>query len=197
MFFQETGSPIDEDLSTVIVGVVNFVSTFIATALIDRLGRKILLYISSIAMTINLWILGTYLYLKQMGYHTEPYGWIPLVSCIIYVTSFSLGFGPIPWLMMGEILPAKIRGSAASVATSLNWSCTFIVTKTFVDIMRLLGNYGTFWLFGTITFVSFIFTVMFVPETSGRSLEEIEKRLTGKVRRMSSVANMKPMPTAC
>lgn len=65
-------------------------------------------------------------------------GWLPLASFVVYILGFSLGFGPIPWLMMGEILPAKIRGSAASVATAFNWSCTFIVTKTFQDMIGLL-----------------------------------------------------------
>ena len=61
-------------------------------------------------------------------------GWIPLVALMTYVTSFSAGFGPIPWLMMGEIFPGRIRGAAASIATAFNWTCTFIVTKSFMDL---------------------------------------------------------------
>jgi hypothetical protein len=61
-------------------------------------------------------------------------GWIPMVSLMIYVISFSTGFGPIPWLMMGEIFPGRIRGPAASIATAFNWTCTFIVTKSFMDL---------------------------------------------------------------
>ena len=98
---------------------------------------------------------------------------------------------------MGEILPAKIRGSAASVVTGFNWFCTFVVTKTFQDVTSALGEDGAFWMFGLICVVGLVFVIAFVPETRGRSLEEIEKRLTGPVRRMSAVANMKPMPTAC
>ncbi|XP_012262196.2 facilitated trehalose transporter Tret1 isoform X2 [Athalia rosae] len=195
--FEDAGSTIDGNLSSIIVGVVNFLSTFMATALIDRLGRKILLYISSVSMILTLFILGTFFYLKESGTNVESYGWIPLASFVIYVIGFSLGFGPIPWLMMGEILPAKIRGSAASVVTGFNWACTFIVTKTFIDIIAGIGAGGTFWLFGAITLIGLIFVIVFVPETRGRSLEEIEMRLTGPVRRMSAVANIKPMPTAC
>ena len=61
-------------------------------------------------------------------------GWIPLLALVVYVVSFSVGFGPIPWLMMGEVFPAKIRGVAASLATGFNWTCTFVVTKTFMDL---------------------------------------------------------------
>lgn len=85
---------------------------------------------------ISLATLGGFFYLKVHG-DVSQMGWVPLTSLVVYVLSFSLGFGPIPWLMMGEILPAKIRGTAASVATGFNWSCTFIVTKTFKDIIGM------------------------------------------------------------
>jgi facilitated trehalose transporter len=106
-----------------------------ATVLIDRLGRKILLYISEVAMIITLFTLGTFFYYKNSGNDVSHIGWLPLASFVIYVIGFSTGMGPIPWLMLGEILPGKIRGSAASVATAFNWTCTFIVTKTFADII--------------------------------------------------------------
>ncbi|XP_043476642.1 facilitated trehalose transporter Tret1 isoform X2 [Leptopilina heterotoma] len=195
--FKDAGSTIDNNICAIILGVVNFLSTFVATILIDRAGRKLLLYVSSILMTITLIALGTFFYFKNFNYDLTPYGWIPLVSMIIYMIGFSLGFGPIPWLMMGEILPAKIRGSAASVITSFNWFCTFGVTKTFPDVINLIGINGAFWLFGIVCFIALIFVKTCVPETQGRSLEEIESGLTGKTRRMSAVANMKPMPTAC
>ncbi|XP_076178551.1 trehalose transporter 1 isoform X2 [Ptiloglossa arizonensis] len=196
--FKDAGSSIDENLSTIFVGIVNFISTFVAAAVIDKLGRKMLLYISGVSMCLTLFTFGAFFYLKNAaGVDVSDFGWIPLLSLIIYVIGFSLGFGPIPWLMMGEILPVKIRGSAASVATAFNWSCTFIVTKTYEDIVSVFGTHGTFWLFGSIVLVGFIFVIICVPETRGRSLEEIEKRFAGPVRRMSAVANMKPMPMAC
>ncbi|CAG9759427.1 unnamed protein product [Ceutorhynchus assimilis] len=196
--FKESGSTLDEAISTTIVGVVNFVSTFIAAALIDKLGRKVLLYISAVSMIISLATLGTYFFLKDVtDVDVKPLGFLPLASFIVYVLGFSLGFGPIPWLMMGEILPAKIRGTAASVATGFNWTCTFIVTKVFPLLIDSIGFHYTFWLFGIIVFMSLIFTIFFVPETRGQSLADIERKLAGiKVRRMSSVANLKPMPSS-
>lgn len=86
-------------------------------------------------MIITLGALGGYFYVKDGGQDVSNIGWLPLASLMAYVVCFSLGFGPIPWLMMGEILPAKIRGTAASVATGFNWTCTFIVTKTFKDLI--------------------------------------------------------------
>ena len=90
-------------------------------------------------MIITLFILGGFFYCKNNGIgDTSSVGWLPLTCFVIYVLGFSMGFGPIPWLMMGEILPAKIRGSAASVAIAFNWTCTFVVTKTFQD---MIGNF--------------------------------------------------------
>lgn len=194
--FDMAGSTIDNNLCTIIVGIVNFISTFIATVLIDRLGRKVLLYVSSVSMVVTLGSLGGYFFLRSNGFAVQQYGWVPLASFMVYVLGFSLGFGPIPWLMLGEILPAKVRGSAASVATGFNWSCTFIVTKTFVNIIHAIGPHGTFWLFAIVCFVSIVFVVLWVPETQGQTLQDIELKLAGiKVRRMSSVANMKPLPS--
>ena len=94
-----------------------------------------MLYISSVAMVLTLGILSGFLYAKDaFDADVSNIGWLPLLCFVVYVIGFSVGFGPIPWLMMGEILPAKIRGTAASVATGFNWSCTFIVTKTFANI---------------------------------------------------------------
>jgi facilitated trehalose transporter len=193
--FEDTGSDIDSSVQTIIVGAVNFISTFIATILIDRLGRKILLYISSVAMIITLAILGVYFYLMNVAeIDVSSYGWVPLASFVVYVLGFSFGFGPVPWLMMGEILPAKIRGPAASVSTGFNWTCTCIVTTTFPLFKDIIGAYGAFWSFGAITVLGLVFTILVVPETKGQSLEDIERKLAGvKVRRMSSVANLKPL----
>ncbi|KAL3290241.1 hypothetical protein HHI36_023594 [Cryptolaemus montrouzieri] len=195
--FRGSGSTLPPLLCTTIVGVVNMLSTFIANALIDRLGRKILLYISSGSMAVCLGSLGLYYYVKDiMKLDVTQFGFVPLASLIVFALGFSLGFGPIPWLMMGEILPAKIRGPAASLATAFNWTSTFVITKTFPIMIATLGFCVTFWFYGVMVVLAGIFTVIFVPETRGRSLEDIEKLLSGqKTRRMSSVANLKPLPS--
>jgi len=98
---------------------------------------------------------------------------------------------------------AKIRGTAASLATAFNWACTFVVTKTFSDLLRIFGADGAFWFFGGICLLGLVFIIFCVPETQGKSLEDIERNLTGvgkgpvrAVRRMSSIAHLKPLPMA-
>lgn len=195
--FKLAKTSIDEYYCTIILGVVNFCSTFIASLVIDRLGRKILLYSSACGMIVTLVMLSAYFYVKDIAeMDVSAFGWLPLVALVVYVLTFSLGFGPVPWLMMGEILPAKIRGPAASISTAFNWACTFIVTKTFPTFLVLCHEWGTFLLFAVICCLSILFIIFFVPETSGCSLEDIEHKLTGRFRRMSSKSNLKPMPTS-
>lgn len=90
-------------------------------------------------MMLTLVILAVYFHLVSHNVDLSKYGWVPLLGFIVYVLGFSAGIGPISWLMMGEILPTRIRGVAASLVVSFNWGCTFVVTKTFQD---LLGEYA-------------------------------------------------------
>jgi facilitated trehalose transporter len=194
--FKMTNSDIDEYLCTIIVGLVNMGAIFIALALIDRLGRKVLLLISDSFMIITLVILGGFFWATDVYGKDEvkPFGWIPLVSLMAFVVSFSLGFGPIPWIMMGEIFPTNIRGPAAAMTTAFNWTCTFLVTKSFPQIVAQFGAHSAFFGFAAICVVGIFFIIFIVPETQGQSLEDIEKNLARPFRRVSSTANLKPFP---
>lgn len=193
--FELTGSSMDPTMCTIIVGVVNFGSTFMANVLIDRLGRKILLIVSDVVMIVGLGLLGGYFYIhKNHAEMVEGLGWIPLGSLMIYVVAFSLGFGPVPWLMLGEIFPGKIRGSAAATSTAFNWTCAFAVTKAFPAFLHAYGPAVTFLCFGAICILGLAFIVLVVPETQGQSLDDIERQLTRPFRRLSSTANLKPSP---
>jgi len=147
-------------------------------------------------MIVTLGTLGTFFYVRTLMDVTD-FGWVPLVSFVVYVIGFSLGFGPIPWLMMGEILPGRIRSTAASMVTAFNWSCTFLVTKTFNDILESIGAHGTFWMFGGICVFAMVFTYIWVPETKGKTLEEIEKKLSGRKSRADQLADIKKLSIGC
>jgi len=203
--FEKSGSSIDPNMATIILGVVNICATVVANALIDRVGRKVLLYVSDAGMILSLGVFGAYFYMKDVA-RADPPGWVPLVALMVYVVCFSVGFGPIPWLMMGEVFPARIRGAAASLATAFNWACTFLVTKTFMDLQMSLGAHGAFWLFACICVASVFFIIFFVPETQGKTLEEIENMFKPegekvvfsrgqRTRRISSIANLKITPS--
>ncbi|CAG0891792.1 unnamed protein product [Darwinula stevensoni] len=177
--FRAAGSTVDGYLSTIIVGLVNLASTIFANVFVDRLGRKVLMYVSGTVMTVSLAALGAFFYLKNT-YGSEgvsSLGWLPLTSLVLYVIAFSFGVGPVPWLMMGEIFPSKIKGVAGSLTTSFNWICTFIVTKNFDGMTEGLGTHGAFWLFMANCIVAVLFVAIFVPETKGQTLEQIQEDL--------------------
>lgn len=177
--FKLANSSIDEKHCTIVIGVVNLIATVLATLIIDRLGRKKLLYISSASMIVTIGTLSLYFY-HMDHLDNSTYGWIPLASLVLYVLGFSFGFGPIPWLMMGEILPAKVKAKAASLSTAFNFLCTFFVTKTFPLFLQFCPIWLPFSMYCIVCVIAVFFVRYYVPETSGRSLEDIEKELSAK-----------------
>jgi len=107
---QATGSSIGSNTSTIIIGIMAVVSTYVSTLVVDKLGRKILLLYSIVAMGICTFLIGGFFYAKEFHYNISLIGFIPLMSLCIFIILFSIGFGPIPWMLMGEIFPAQIKG---------------------------------------------------------------------------------------
>ena len=106
--------------------------------------------------------------------HNAPAG-LMLASILLYVAFFALGMGPGPWLIISEIFPTKVRGRAASIATSTLWTGTLVVTFTFLTLVNVLNLGGTFAIYGGLSFVCFFYVWRAVPETKGRTLEQIQE----------------------
>jgi sugar porter (SP) family MFS transporter len=158
-------------LASVGVGVINVVMTVVSLQLIDRIGRRPLLLISLAGMTLSLFVLGLAFSLPQF---TGSLGVIAVIVVMTYVGSFAVGMGPIFWLLISEMYPLRIRGRAMSVATVANWGANLIVALTFLSLTQVLGKAATFWLYGLISIGIWIFSFYLVPETKGKSLEQIE-----------------------
>jgi sugar porter (SP) family MFS transporter len=158
-------------LASVGVGIINVVLTVVAMQLIDRVGRRPLLLVSLAGMTLSLFALGLAFSLPQMS---GSLGWIAVASLMVYVGSFAVGLGPVFWLILSEIYPLRIRGRAMSIGTVANWSANLIVALSFLTFTQVLGKPATFWLYGVVSIGSWFFAFFLVPETKGRSLEEIE-----------------------
>lgn len=166
------------------------IATFVSVMVVDKLGRRILLLASSSVMAIATTAMGVYFYMKQIDESSVTnLGWLPVSSLCIFIIMFSIGFGPVPWLMMGELFASDIKGVAGSIAGTSNWVLAFIVTKTFVNLKEAMGSGQTFWLFAGITVVGAVFVFVFVPETKGKSLNEIQDELSGKSNRNQSNGN--------
>jgi SP family galactose:H+ symporter-like MFS transporter len=158
-------------LASVGVGVVNVVFTVVAMQLIDRVGRRPLLLVSLAGMALSLSVLGLAFSLPQLS---GSLGWIAVVSLMVYVGSFAVGLGPVFWLILSEIYPLTIRGRAMSVGTVANWSANLIVALSFLTLTQVLGKSATFWLYAVVSIGSWLFAFYLVPETKGKTLEQIE-----------------------
>jgi len=158
-------------LATVGVGVVNVLMTILALRLLDRAGRRPLLLYGIVGMVISLGILGYAFLLPSLS---NVIAWIAVISLAVYVACFAIGLGPVFWLMIAEIYPLKIRGRAMGVATVANWGSNLLVALTFLSLLHALGRAWTFWLYAIVGILSWMFVYWMVPETKGRTLEEIE-----------------------
>jgi MFS family permease len=158
-------------LASVGVGSVNFLLTFVAMQLIDRVGRRPLLLVSLVGMTISLITLGAAFSLPRLS---GSLAWISVSSLMVYVGSYAVGLGPVFWLVLSEIYPLSIRGRAMSIGTIANWGGNLIVAVSFLTLTRVLGKPGTFWLYGGISIAAWLFAFFMVPETKGKTLEQIE-----------------------
>jgi sugar porter (SP) family MFS transporter len=157
-------------LATAGIGTVNVVMTLVSMWLIDRVGRRPLLLTGIAGMIASLGALGYIFHLSKGG----EFAGLAVVILMFYVASFAISLGPIFWLLIAEIYPLKIRGLAAGIAAGTNWLANFAVSLTFLSLLKLLGPSLTFWLYGVLAIGSWLFSYFLVPETKGRSLEEIE-----------------------
>jgi len=159
-------------IANVIIGTVNFLFTIVAMVFLDRWGRRTILIISSGGMAIAL----TFLVIGLNVDGISPV--LMLASIMLYVAFFALGMGPGPWLIISEIFPTKVRGRAASIATSTLWSGTLLVTFTFLSLVKILNLWGTFAIYAALSCLCCIFVWKMVPETKGRTLEQIQETLS-------------------
>jgi sugar porter (SP) family MFS transporter len=152
----------------VITGTVNLIFTFLAMRMVDSWGRRKLMLLGSIGLAFIYFMLGT-------SYFFELKGLAILVLVMVAIATYAMTLAPITWVVLSEIFPNSIRGTAMAIATTALWIACFVLTYTFPILNKLLNASGTFWLYGVICFSGFLFILKKLPETKGKSLEEIEK----------------------
>ena len=143
----------------------------LAIFLLDRVGRRPLLLIGIAGQVFGLAVLGAAFKFEQLaGFKSD----IAIAGLVIYVASFAVGLGPIFWLLISEIFPLRVRGAAMSAVTMTNWALNLAVAVTFLTLVAALGRAETFWLYGVIAIAAWVFCYRLVPETKGKTLEQIE-----------------------
>ncbi|WP_025849336.1 sugar porter family MFS transporter [Paenibacillus ehimensis] len=175
--FKEAGAGTNASLvQTILVGLINFLFTILALWLIDKAGRKALLLVGSALMTVSLLVIG-------IAFHSgQTSGPLVLVSILVYVAAFAISLGPVVWVLLSEIFPNRIRGRATAIASMSLWAADYIVSQSFPPMLNTAGPAMTFWIFGVLSLVTFLFTWRVVPETKGKSLEEIEAVWSAKAK---------------
>jgi sugar porter (SP) family MFS transporter len=175
--FKKLGTSMDAALlQTVIIGAVNLAFTIIAIWTVDKLGRKPLMIIGAAGMGITLFAMG----LSAFYQKTEL--WF-LVFILGYMASFALSVGPVTWVILSEIFPTKIRGRAMAVAAIFLWVANYFVSQTFpmmnenAWLVEKFNRAFPFWVYGGMCVILVIFVLLFVPETKGKTLEQIEREL--------------------
>jgi SP family arabinose:H+ symporter-like MFS transporter len=155
-------------LQTSMVGLINFIFTFVAIFFIDRIGRRSLYLIGSMGMVITLIMLAISFYLKMEGVFT-------LICILLFIAFFASCIGPVFWTLVSEIFPNRIRGKAVAFASFTQWIFNFLVVLLFPHFLASLGGAKTFLFLALMSFLQLLFTYLYVPETKGKSLEEIEQ----------------------
>lgn len=170
--FANAGYSVSDTLfNIVITGSVNLIFTFVGMFTVDRLGRKALMLFGAGGLAMIFAITGTMYFFHIQG--------LPLlIMVVIAIACYAMSLAPVTWVVLSEIFPNRIRGVAMSIATFALWSACFVLTYTFPLLNKLLNASGTFWLYGIICIFGFWFILRKLPETKGKSLEEIEHELT-------------------
>ncbi|XP_031122823.1 sugar transporter ERD6-like 7 isoform X1 [Ipomoea triloba] len=169
--FESSGFP--SDVGTIIYAILQVIITALGATLIDRAGRKPLLVVSGAGLVIGCALTGISFYMKghEIAVNASPL--LAVIGILVYIGSFSAGMGAVPWVVMSEIFPINIKGVAGSLATLVNWFGAWLCSYTF-NFLMAWSSFGTFFLYAVINALAILFVIKIVPETKGKTLEQIQ-----------------------
>ncbi|KAJ8879146.1 hypothetical protein PR048_019752 [Dryococelus australis] len=179
IIFKEAGSTLSPSHATIIVGACQVVFTLVSGLVVDRLGRKVLLIASDAVMSLCMFALGAFFFMRYTEQDVSTLGWLPVSSVGIFFAAYALGYGPLPWVVMAEVFLPSVKGLAGAASCVVNWLLAFVVTKFFADMVAAFGTHTTFWIFAVLSLLGIAFVYFVVPETKGKTTEEIFKELNG------------------
>lgn len=177
--FSDTKSSIPDDMSSLFVGITSLVFAIISNVLVDKLGRKILFIVSGIGMFVSDLLLGIYFYMMDNGNDVDSIFWLPILSLLMYIGFYNFAFGPLPWVVLAEVLPDNVKNKLSPFASSFCWILGFVITKFYSTLANSLHLYGAFWLFSGFNAFAALFSLFMLPETKGKTLQEIQLILSG------------------
>ncbi|NP_001354537.1 Sugar transporter ERD6-like 16 [Zea mays] len=163
-------------LGTILIGIIQIPITLFGAILMDRSGRRVLLMVSASGTFLGCFLTGVSFYLKAQGLFSE---WVPtlaLSGILVYIGAYSIGMGPVPWVVMSEIFSINMKATGGSLVTLVSWLGSFAISYSFSFLMDW-SSAGTFFMFSSASLITVLFVAKLVPETKGRTLEEIQDSL--------------------
>lgn len=175
--FAQSGSTTPPEISSIIFGAAQASSTFFTPFFVDSFGRKILLVISAVGMLITETALGVYFYLKEDGQDVNGIYWMPILCLTVFIAIHNLAYAGLPWVITAEIFPESVRYVGTTSITCFNWFLSFLMTLLFAPLSDAVGMSGSFFLFSACNVVAIVCVTLYVPETKGKSFQEIQDML--------------------
>ncbi|XP_054007576.1 facilitated trehalose transporter Tret1-2 homolog [Hylaeus anthracinus] len=177
---RSAGITIDPYLGAVLIGFTRLVGSVLVACLSGKFGRRIPSIVSGSGMTIFMGILSVYLVMEDRGYVIKDGGVIPVVCVLVYIFSSTLGFLVVPFAMVGEVYPAKVKEVLTGLTTCVGYIFSSVTVKTYPDMEAAMGRHGVFIFFTVLSLAGTLFVVFFLPETKGKTLTEIEEMFSRK-----------------
>lgn len=175
--FESAQIDIEPGIASIIVVSSQIVGTAFSTTLVDKYGRRMMLMISTVLMAISHISIGVYFTLKNSGTAVDSLGWLPIVSLSVFEVAFGSGIGPVSYVLLGELFSPNAKKVIAPVGKAANMFFAAVVGLIFPFLANGIGSAGTFFLFAGFSLLALIFTVIFIPETKGKSLAEIQEMM--------------------
>lgn len=146
-----------------------------STLLVQCMKRRTLFIVSEVISATSMMVLGGYFFIRDNNKDlAAKLGWLPMVSFVGFIAGIGMGLSPLSWLVSNEILPQRFKGPGSSIVSFIYWISAFVVTKTFVDLVRVVTTAGTFWFYGCVCAIGILFGIFFMPETKGKTPAQIE-----------------------
>ena len=190
--FQNAGGKFDANICSIVVGVIQVTGTSISVLVVDKFGRRRLLILSELFISFAFCMLGTFFFLKE-SYHSncqtpdscddkfvtaetvDNLAWLPLTSIVLFTVAYSMGMGPLPWLLNAELFAKEAKAPCSSICASFNWVCSFLVVKFSPNLETMIGASGSYLTFAALAAAGTFFIGVVVPETKGKTEEQIQR----------------------
>lgn len=176
--FEDSGSSLSPDRSTIIIGVIQIIGSWTSTILVERAGRRLLILISLSLMGICHLALAAFLMFKDHGFEVSNLSWVPVLTISTFTIAYCLGMGAVPFIIASETFRPEISSTANSIFSLELWFCAFLMVKFFNSVAATISLYACFIGLSCVCFITFIFTIYMVPETKGRKIDDIINELS-------------------